>query len=138
MSPRPKTSPESPVPKAFTLGEMSADIQWIKTTLEELKGREYVCYKEGEISGLRTWRKILSGILAAVAITLLGSTTMFLVTCEQQSEARGVLVTRVDNHSTRITTMEQTLHRMEEKQQESTAKILSAIDDVRVERRGQE
>lgn len=139
MATRPKTSPETPVPKAlareYAMGEMSADLEWIKSTLSELKGREYTCYKESELSSLKTWRKILSGILAAVALTLLGSMSVFLVTCENQSEARGAAMTRIENHSTRINTVEQSLRRLEDQQQQSTTAILTAIRESRAESR---
>lgn len=130
---RERTNPETPTPKAiareYVIGEMATDLVWIKAALSELKTREHPCIKERELEGLSTWRKGLSAILAAVAMTLLGSISVAIATCSQQAEARGIVTTRIENHSDRLIALEQAFGRAEQARQIDTTNILSAIQE---------
>lgn len=134
---RPPTLPETPIPKAIErekrLTEAETDIEWIKSALVRIEAQQHVCVQETSIASLIAWRRIVGGMLAALALALVGAFGGILSTCEAEGRTSGITETRLDDHSRRVTLIEQDLATAEQARQSDTVRILSAIREKQVE-----
>ena len=134
---RPPTLPETPIPKAIErekrLVEAETDIEWIKQALLRIEEQHHACVQDATIAGLVTWRKVVGGILSALALCMLGAFGAILATCQAEGHAGGVVETRLDDHSRRVTLVEQNIAMAEQARQSDTVRILAAIREKQIE-----
>lgn len=139
MAERPKTNPGiraeavmTPIPKAIAreaarLGEVETDIEWIKGSLQRLEARPHVCVQDAKIASIEARHKVVTAIMAAIALAVLGAFGTILATCQSTSHAAGVNETRIENHSARILGIERSMAEAEKARQADTVRILEAI-----------
>lgn len=110
-----------------TLAVMARDIKFLTEAVAELKNRPPSCHRDGEIQVLQGRQKWLSGILAAIALVLLGSLSVVLTTCEKQSHTEGVTVTQIKANSDKIIAIEKSLTDLNKAREQDTLRIIEEI-----------
>jgi len=128
---RPKTNPETPYPKAVEravqLGILEERLENIQKSIDRLEAKQHPCVQDAKIATMDTRHRVLSGILGAVALAVLGSFGLILGTCQATSHAAGVNETRIENHSARIGRLETSIAEMNKAREADTLRILEAI-----------
>jgi hypothetical protein len=128
---RPKTMPETPMPKAIeravALAEVEADVEWIKQALVRIEAKPPMCVQDAKIAAMDARHRVVTGVLAAVALAVLGAFGTILATCQSTSHAAGVNETRIESHSQRILAVERSIAEMNKAREADTVRILEAI-----------